>query len=234
MDYKDDLAILDILASNMYDRPIYFAMTILPEKLMGLNDYFQIEGLAMRFVPIKYNSPNPRYVFYSGGMDTDRVYNNVMNKFKWGNFDKREMFVDRSYGATQQSHRMIMMRAANELINKGQNEKAADLAEKYFEAFPEFNFPYDETVEPFLQVLIQAGRTEAAKKHLEMFAEESKQRIRFYESQPPNKLKGGTGFNQEYQIAKNTSQSARTLATQIGDSEFTNRIEQILDTKFDD
>ena len=77
---KSQLIILDILAHNNWERPIYF-VTGYHNDAMGLEEYFQLEGLAYRLVPIK--SQNKSWVDY-GRIDTDILYDNIMNKFVWG------------------------------------------------------------------------------------------------------------------------------------------------------
>ncbi|MBV6653104.1 MAG: hypothetical protein KI786_05080, partial [Mameliella sp.] len=103
---KDELAILDVIGSNLWDRPIYFAVTARQEKLFGLDDYMQLEGLALRIVPVKTPSETQYGIIGSGRVDGEKVYENVMNDFKWGNFDQEKLFVDRSYAPSVQSHQL--------------------------------------------------------------------------------------------------------------------------------
>jgi len=179
---KDELAVLDVVASNLHDRPIYFAVTCKNDKLMGINDYMQMEGLGLRVIPVKTPSLRSLSIYGSGRVAPDKVYDNIMNKWKWGNFDKKDVFVDGSYAAEIQAMKIVMMRTSQEFITKGDKQKAGDLAAKYFEAFPHFNFPYDESVVPFIDVLTKAGRTDEAKEHLAILAEETRQKLRFYDS----------------------------------------------------
>ena len=58
--YKDDIAILDVISSNINDRPIYFAVTCRPEKMFGLQDFMRFEGLALRIVP-SYSASNSAF-----------------------------------------------------------------------------------------------------------------------------------------------------------------------------
>ena len=179
---KDDLAVLDIIASNFYDRPIYFATTCKNEKLQGLNDYMQLEGLALRLIPIKTASDKTMAIYGSGRTDLDAIYNNVMTKWKWGNFDKKDLFVDKNYMAEVQAMKMSMLRASAGLSQIGDHARAADMAKKYFEGFPHMNFAYDAGVIPFINILVRAGEFEEAKKHLRILAKESDQYMKFYES----------------------------------------------------
>lgn len=180
---KDDLAILDIISNNYYDRPIYFATTCRPDKLLGLQDYMQLEGLALRLIPKKNASDTDTYSIYGSGIvDVDFVYENAMNKWKWGNFDKKDVFVDRNYMAGVQSMKMAMLRTATKLAERGDFTRAANLANKYFEGFPHMNFAYDVGVVPFINVLVQSKDFDSAKKHMRILAEENEQFMKFYNS----------------------------------------------------
>jgi hypothetical protein len=77
---KNDLMVLDIVASNLWERPIYFAVSVDPDAYVGLNKYFQLEGLAYRIVPVEDAGRSRQ----SGYVAADIMYDNVMNKFRWG------------------------------------------------------------------------------------------------------------------------------------------------------
>lgn len=146
--FKDEIALLDIVGTNMangWTRPIYFAVTVRPEKLGGFKDYLQMEGMALRIVPIKTPSPNS----YAGAMgmgriELDSMYRNVVERFSWGGFDQHEMFVDESYAPSVQTTQFVMVRLARELAAAGDKERALNVLDKLFEGFPHMNFPLDE------------------------------------------------------------------------------------------
>ncbi len=179
---KDQLAVLDVVVSNIYDRPIYFAVTCKNEKLMGLNDYMQMEGLGLRVIPVKTKSIRELSIYGSGRVATDKAYDNIVNKWQWGGFDTKQTFIDESYAAEIQAMKIIMMRTSESLLREGQKEKAAEVALKYFEGFPHFNFPYDDSVMPFIETLHESGNKEEAQKHMAILAEELYQRLVFYDS----------------------------------------------------
>jgi hypothetical protein len=179
---KDEIAILDILANNINDRRIYFSVTVRNEKLLGLNNYTELEGLGLRLIPVKSKGSKGMGIYGSGRVDADEIYNNVMTKWKWGNFDKQETFIDESYGPELSAMKMVMSRAAQEFGTRGEMDKAIKLSKKYFEAFPHFNFPYDYSVLPFIEVLATAGEVEEAEKHIDILANEVDQYMQFFYS----------------------------------------------------
>lgn len=223
---KDDLAVLDIISSNIWERPIYFATTCQNSKLLGLNDYMQFEGLALRLVPIKTKSDKTLSIYGSGRVATDKVYDNIINKFEWGNFDTKDLFVNDSYKAAIQAHRMIMTRTAEELLRQGDAQRANDMADKYFEAFPHMNFPYDASVIPFINVYVRTRQFDKAKEHLRILAKETQDFLEFYESIDPDIVENS--FAQDYARRQNAASNVLSLANSINDDDFKKEIDELL------
>ncbi|RMG77086.1 MAG: DUF2723 domain-containing protein [Bacteroidetes bacterium] len=225
---KDELAVLDVIASNIWERPVYFAVTCRPDKMFGLDDYMQLEGLTLRIIPVKSESDRGLYVYGNGRVSVDHVYNNVMNKFRWGNFDKIKTYVDHSYGPSIQSHRVIIMRAAREAQRRGDKERAIALIQKYLEAFPHFNFPYDYNTWQMLKIMIDAGGYEQAKPHIEILAKETRDWLEFYVSLPPKELDRETGsFGQDFELAMGTQFAIKREVEKAKDEAFLKEIEEM-------
>ncbi len=223
---KDDLAIMDVIASNIWERPIYFATTCKNEKLLGLNDYMQYEGLALRIVPIKTPSDRSLSIYGSGRVDTEEAYDNIVNKFVWGNFDKKELFVDNSYGAAVQAHRMVMMRTAEALLKEGQKQKSIDVLDKYFEGFPHMNFPYDASTSTFIQLYIQAGDVEKAKFHARILATETADFLEFYNDIDPDVVQ--TSFASDMAYRQRSVNTLLSFLPALKDEAFKKEMEEIL------
>ena len=132
---RDQLAIMDIIASNLWERPIYWAVTCQRDRLMGMEDFLQLEGLSLRVVPVRTKSSLQNYgIIGSGRVNTDIAYDNIMNKWAWGNFDKERQFVDRSFLPSLQTMRISMIRIARQMVVENKKEQAVAFADKYFEA----------------------------------------------------------------------------------------------------
>ena len=222
---KDEIAILDVIASNIWDRPIYFAVTCKNDKLMGVNDFTQMEGLALRVVPFKTPSQRELGIYGSGRVNAEKVYENVMNKWKWGNFDKKELFINSSYGAEIQAMQMSMLRSAEELMSYDRT-KAVALADKYFEAFPNFNFPYDDSVFPFIQMYIQSGQAEKAKMQMRILAEVSSERLAFFDTLDENVRE--VSFRREYILALRGANNVLNASSLVNDAAFAAEMQQLL------
>ena len=225
---KDELAVLDILYNNMYDRPIYFSVTTRDSKLMGLGEYMRLEGLGLRFVPIKSPGAKAQFGIHgNGGIDSDKIYDRVMNKFKWGGFDKHDQFITSSFLPSYYAHKTLIERAAYDFIAKGENQKAIDLVNKYFEAFPHMNFPYNNNILNLLRIYEQTGAYEEAKKHMQILADEMQEYLKFYQSLSTQDL--NMGFADDQRSALQAVNELERLATKQGDTEYVNELKSRFD-----
>lgn len=213
---KDDLAVMDIVASNAFDRPIYWAVTCQANKLLGLQDYLRLEGLALRLVPVKSQSEQQMFgIIGSGGVDTESIKDKFLNKYKWGNFDNHKTYVDRSYLPSVQSHKLVLARAIQKCIEKGDKKGAADLADKYFKAFPMMNFPYDYNSLFLLTAYVQADAFDRAKPHIQELAQELADYLKFASSLDPSDLKAG--FESDYQMSMQNADRLINMAEDAKD-----------------
>ncbi|MFN4081516.1 MAG: DUF2723 domain-containing protein [Saprospiraceae bacterium] len=214
---KDQLALMDIVASNLWERPIYWAVTCREDRLLGLDDFLQLEGLALRIVPIKTNNREDRANFGLIGMGRvadDLLLRNVTEKWTWGNFDKKRLHVDRAYGPSLQTMRLVMIRAGRQMVAEGKNEEAIKLADQYFEAFPFFNFPPDQFAALMADVYARAGAKDKATRVAREMIPHISQVIRFYDSQP---ARFKDGYRQDYRFATATAQTLMRVASQLKD-----------------
>ena len=147
---KSQLIVLDILAHNNWERPVYF-VTGYHNDAFGLEEYFQLEGLAYRFVPIK--SQNKSWIDY-GRIDTEILYDNIMNKFVWGGANDPKVNLDYNHIRTLivVRSRLNYSRLAKALVTEGKNEKALEVLNRCLEMLPVDRFQYD----PYFGDLIEA------------------------------------------------------------------------------
>ena len=223
---KDELAVFDVIASNIYDRPIYFATTCKNEKLLGLNKYMSIEGLALRVTGVEYGTDRAfPSVYGSGTVDLDRAYRNIMEKWTWGRFDTEQLYVDASYAAEVQAMKIMMLRTANSLYESGDIQKALDIANKYFEAFPHMNFPYEANVMPFIGILVRGKDYESAKKHMRIAANHAAQIMDFFNSIDADDQQS---FTQDFSQAQSMIGEVLRNATSVEDPDFESEMTTLL------
>jgi len=225
---KDDLAVIDILGSNLWERPIYFAVTVPQAKLLGLRDYMRLEGLALRLTPFKSRSETQYGPMGAGRVDVDRVYRNITEKYNFGNFDTKDLFVDPSYTPSVQSMQFVMVRTMNSLQEQGDNERAGELARLYFEAFPHMNFAFDYNTLYPIRVLVASGNKEEAKVHIETLAESMADWQDFYATQDRDNLEEGKPLGQDANQTRATVGALQQAAASLGDPAFTNKINALL------
>ncbi|MEZ4943270.1 MAG: DUF2723 domain-containing protein [Saprospiraceae bacterium] len=220
---KDDIAILDIVASNFDKRPIYWAVTTREEKLLGLADYTQLEGLSLRLVPYYSPGDGRSYgIIGSGRVATDIAYDNIMTKWQWGNFDKERLYVNRSYMPSLQTMRVGMIRIGRQLVTEGKLDKAEALADKYFAVFPDFNFPYDQFSAYMADIYARAGANEKAKEKILAIAKTQEAIMRFHKSQTPEFQRG---YEQDFRFAAAAAQTLIGIAQFMQDNQLKAELE---------
>ena len=134
--YKNDLMMLEMLAQCNWERPLYMATTVGSDNYMNLGDNFVQEGLAYRITPFNTKAPGAK------NFDTEKTYNNVMNRFKWGGLDKPGLYIDETVMRMCYTHRHLFATLAMQLIAEGQNAKAEKVLRKSEKVLPEYNVPY--------------------------------------------------------------------------------------------
>lgn len=137
---KSNLAALDFLANNNWERPIYFVGTNASDEL-GLSDYLQLDGLAYRLVPIKTASSSG---FERGRIDTEVLYNKLMNEFRYGRMGESDVHLDNFHLRTLSVIRLRFRfaRLANQLAAEGDSERAIEVLDRIMELTPHENVPY--------------------------------------------------------------------------------------------
>ncbi len=222
---KDDLAVMDVISSNISDRPIYFAVTCREDKMLGLNDFMQLEGLALRIIPVRSQSDRRFSVIGNGRVAGDKLLENVTKKFKWGNFDKTPQFVSRYYMPSIQTTLYSMLRGSQGLVLSGQKEQAITLIDTYFSAFPNFNFTYDSQIVPFLQTYEEAGAYEKAKKQMKVLANNTLQSLKFYASLDKADLEAG--FQSDYEDALKVATELPKIAEKAKDTAYASELKNM-------
>lgn len=137
---KNDMIILNILANNNWKRPIYFATTVGSDNYINLEPYFQLEGLTYRIVPIKTTTGSD---VVPGRVETAKMYDNVMNKFKFGNMNMESVYLDENNLRMTTNFRINFSRLAEELLNEGKRDSAVNVLDKCMEVMPDKTVPYN-------------------------------------------------------------------------------------------
>ncbi len=184
---KSQLAVLDLLANMDWNRPVYFAVTTGGDAYMGLERYFQLEGLAYRLTPIYHKkSSNPNL---EGGIGTDLMYENMMTKFQWGNMDKEDIYMDENNRRMTTNLRLQFNHLAEELIAEGKLDSAKAVLNKSLDVMPEKTVPYEQPqiMWQLADMLYQAGDTERALELSKRLVQLNNEKVAYYESLDPER-----------------------------------------------
>ncbi len=144
--FRDELMIMDIIASNFPERPIYYSITVDPAKQLGLGKYLQREGLGYRLTAV---AP-PSNAGGNGFVNTDLMYRNITEGWRFGNVDKHKMFMEEWTDRTVRMLRGNLIYLANVMeVAKESPEKRRTLLRMTWEKFPTWNVPYYDPNELF-------------------------------------------------------------------------------------
>ena len=145
--YKGDLMMLELVANANWERPVYVATTVGQENYMNLGEHFVQEGLANRITPFRthYTDERGNLVPMPGttDFDTEKVYDNVMNKYKYGNVSQKGIYLDETVTRMCFTHRRLLATLAISLINEGKTDKAKKVLDKCEKELPAYNVPHD-------------------------------------------------------------------------------------------
>jgi len=138
--YKHELMMLEMIAQCNWTRPIYVALTVGSENYMNLGDNFVQEGLVNRITPFTTNIDG-KPVEGATNYDTESVYNNLMNRYKYGGLEKHGLYLDETVTRMCYTHRRLFADLATHLISEGKNDKAAKALAYAEKVLPSYNIP---------------------------------------------------------------------------------------------
>ena len=173
--YKSELMMLEMLAHANWERPMYMAITVGRENQLGMDKHFIQEGLASRFTPFETKKLGTT-------VDSEKMYDNLMNKFKLGGIDKPGIYIDENVMRMCYTHRRVFAQLIEQLMKEGKKDKALaalDYAEKMI---PAYNVPYDwqNGAVQMAEAYYQLGETEKADKIMDALANKAIEYLTWY------------------------------------------------------
>ncbi len=133
--YKSDLMMLEIISQCNWVRPVYVATTVGQENFMNLGDNFVQEGLANRITPFTTNAPGAK------NFDTEKVFTNMMTRFKFGGLDKKGIYLDETVMRMCYTHRRLFAQLALRLLQEKKDDKAKQVLAYAEKVIPQYNVP---------------------------------------------------------------------------------------------
>ena len=133
--YKSELMIYEMLCRTNWERPLYIACTVGSDNYGSLGDNLVSEGLAERITPFN-TAESGRTI------DTKRMYDNVMNKYRYGGIDNPDIYLDETVTRMCLTHRRMFATLAMALMREGDKDRALKVVKRAEEAIPPTTVPH--------------------------------------------------------------------------------------------
>lgn len=173
---KSELGILDIVLNTNWKRPIYFAITT-GDVYVGLDKFFRVDGLAYKLTPVNANKVSKDQ--QTGWIDTEVLYNKLMKKFKWGNMDKEDVYLDENNLRMISNIRNLFARLALALLDEGKKDSAIKVLDKCLKITPEKNVPYNLFVLGIIDAYFKAGEIKKGREVLTKLIKNTEQELNY-------------------------------------------------------
>jgi tetratricopeptide (TPR) repeat protein len=159
---------------------------------MGLEKYFQLEGLSYRLVPYVAVSPDGQ----TGEVNVDRMYDNLMNKFSWGGLNNPDVYLDETNTRMIMNFRNNYARLAESLFVLDRKEDAIAVLDKCVREMPNTTAPFNVYAFPLVNTYYRLGEKEKGNKILAQMIETFLDEFNYI-----NAIKDKGGLNRNLQIA---------------------------------
>jgi hypothetical protein len=177
--YKNRLIMLDIIANNNWERPIYFTGGAFgDEDYLWMKDFLQLDGMCYKLVPIKtpIDKSNP---YEMGMIDSEKMLS-IVNKWNWGVENEKNIYLDVESRKNSITYRSNISRLVNQLIFENKPIEAEKIIDKCMEKFPTNKFGYYTLLEPFINSYYEINKEEKARKLFDEIAEKYQEKLFYY------------------------------------------------------
>lgn len=178
--YKNDLMLLDFLATNHWKRPLYFTSTAIVDGVFDVDKYLHQEGWVYKFMPVEASN----YAEGMGNVDTYGTYDILMNKCKWGNLTDPHVYMDNESTRNSMIPRNNFMNLAQALVEEGKKDSAVKVLDRCLEVFPDEKLPFDVYMAPFPEIYYKAGAMQKGDNITQKLAQVYIENLNYYFSLP--------------------------------------------------
>ena len=184
--FKNALMLLDFMATNNWERPVYFTSFSDMSKTLGIDKYLHMEGLAYRFIPVEAEDYLKRY----GGVYREGSYDLLVTKanegiVNWGNLNQEDVVPDRESVRNVSYAQLAYSRLAQALVNHGEFDSAVVVMDKYQEFFPNEKFPVEIHTYQFPEMYYICGATEKGDAYLMNLVNNYCDKVKYYGGMKP-------------------------------------------------
>ncbi len=217
---KNDMMVLDLLDNNDWNRPVYYAVTVPSDLYLNLQEYFQLEGLAYRVVPIRHKPEMGRL----GSIDTGILFDNMVNKFRWGGITESPVYLNENNRRMLINYRNNFGRLASRCIEEGDTLRAKAALDKVMEVAPGEVAPFDYFMVPLIEGYYRIGEEEVAGEYLDLLSRVTEDELRYFLSIDS---RFSADLDYDNQIRMHTMQELVRLTAKYGREEIFERQREI-------
>ncbi len=218
---RSKLLILDLINSVNWERPIYFAITVGQSNYRSLINYFQQDGMAYKFVPIKTEQEQGQ----TGYINTKIMYEMLMNKFKWGGIDKPNVYLDENNTRMAMNIRNNFMKLGEKLVEENKNDSAIKVLDYCQKLLPDTKVKYNFYNLLMSPIYYKAGATDKANEIITKIVERCASDLKFYLQLSPEKA---SRVDDEDRRSAMIFQEAIRIAEENGQKEFAEKLKSKL------
>ena len=213
---KGEMMVLDLLDNNHWGRPVYYSVTVSRDLYMNLQDYFQLQGLAYRLVPIRQAPVQGQL----GSIDKEILFDNMVNKFRWGGIQDSTVYLDENIRRMLTNFRNNFGRLADACLAEGDTVSAGVALDKCMEVIPETASPFDYFMVPLIEDYYRIGETATADAYLKRLSDVTQEELIYFLSMD-KKYAYGTDY--EIQFRMHTMQELVRLTSRYSNQELFER-----------
>ena len=180
--WKNSLLLLDFMATNNWERPVYFTSFSDMSSVLGIDKYLHMEGLAYRFIPVEAEDYQKAY---RGGVYRDGSYDLLVNKANWGNMNQEGVVPDRESMRELSYAQLAYSRLASALVNHGQLDSAVVVMDKFIEFFPNEKFPYEIRTYQFPEMYYACGAIDKGDQFMQTMVKNYCDKVEYYGNMQP-------------------------------------------------
>ena len=130
--YKNELMVLEMLSHADWSRPVYLSISSGSDLLSILREHLVLEGLAYRVSPTVAGQQ----------VDVERLYDNVMQRFRYGGLSTQGIYVDEDVKYLANTHQLVMGILIDSLLQQNDTKRALAVCRKWQKEMPHENVPY--------------------------------------------------------------------------------------------
>jgi hypothetical protein len=193
---KSEAMVLEMVRTNNWKRPMYFAVTVGDDYYLGLNDHFELTGLAYQILPVGVKGAG-------SGVNTKEMYDNMMHKFRYGNIKDPKVYLDENTLRMCRTHRMMFSQLVEALYAEGDSAKTLKALDYCNEMIPGTTVRHDYISTILAQYYYKLGQSQKGDAIMDAVATDCVEYLSWYFSLPRNQRNTVTNRISHYMAVLN-------------------------------